>query len=135
MLGWVHVPQPPVEAVTASSILFLASELPKQRHGRAGLMERYPWIVAFTFELLRGFGFAGALREVGLPETDIPLALFTFNVGVEMGQLLFVGTVLLALVVLLRFPLRLPPWMHAAPAYGIGATAAFWWLQRIAALI
>jgi len=133
-LGWVHVPQPPVEAVIALSILFLASELAKQRHGHAGLIEHYPWIVAFTFGLLHGFGFAGALREVGLPENEIPLALLTFNVGVEIGQLLFVGTVLFALAALRRFSLRLPAWIHATPAYGIGTMAAFWWMQRMAPL-
>jgi hydrogenase/urease accessory protein HupE len=133
-LGWVHVPQPPVEAVIALSILFLASELAKQRRGYAGLMERYPWIVAFTFGLLHGFGFAGALREVGLPESDIPLAMFTFNVGVELGQLMFVGTVLLAMAALRRFLSRVPAWVHAMPAYGIGTMAAFWWLQRMAPL-
>jgi hypothetical protein len=134
-LGWVHVPQPPVEAVIALSILFLASELAKQRQGHAGLIELYPWMVAFTFGLLHGFGFAGALREVGLPENEIPLALFTFNVGVEIGQLLFVGSVLLAFNALGHFFLRLPAWIHAAPAYGIGTMAAFWWLQRMAPLL
>jgi hydrogenase/urease accessory protein HupE len=133
-LGWVHVPQPPVEAVIALSILFLASELAKQRHGHRGLIEHYPWIVAFTFGLLHGFGFAGALREVGLPENEIPFALLTFNVGVEIGQLLFVGTVLLALAALRRLFLRVPAWIHATPAYGIGTMAACWWLQRMAPL-
>jgi hydrogenase/urease accessory protein HupE len=133
-LGWMRVSQPPVEAVIALSILFLASELAKQHRGDAGLMERYPWIVAFIFGLLHGFGFAGALREVGLPESDIPLALFTFNVGVELGQLLFVGTVLVALAVLRRFLTRVPPWMQAMPAYAIGTMASCWWLQRMAPL-
>jgi hydrogenase/urease accessory protein HupE len=133
-LGWVHVPQPPVEAVIALSIVFLARELARQRHGRAGLVERYPWIVAFIFGLLHGFGFAGALREVGLPQTEIPLALFTFNIGVELGQLMFVGAVLMALAALRRILLRLPAWMYAAPAYGIGSMATFWWLQRMAPL-
>jgi hydrogenase/urease accessory protein HupE len=133
-LGWVHVPQPPVEAVIALSILFLASELAKQRLGHVGLMELYPWIVSFTFGLLHGFGFAGALREVGLPESDIPLALFTFNVGVELGQLMFVGSVLLAMAALRRFLSRLPAWTRAMPAYGLGTMAAFWWLQRMAPL-
>ena len=118
----------------ALSILFLASELAKQRQGHAGLIEHYPRIVAFRFGLLHGFGFAGALREVGLPENEIPLALFTFNVGVEIGQLLFVGAVLLALAALRHFFLRLPAWIHAAPAYGIGTMAVFWWLQRMAPL-
>jgi hydrogenase/urease accessory protein HupE len=133
-LGWMRVAQPPVEAVIALSILFLASELAKRHRGDAGLMERYPWIVAFIFGLLHGFGFAGALREVGLPESDIPLALFTFNVGVELGQLLFVGTVLVALAVLRRFLTRVPAWMHAMPAYAIGTMASCWWLQRMATL-
>jgi hydrogenase/urease accessory protein HupE len=133
-LGWMRVSQPPVEAVIALSILFLASELAKRHRGDAGLMERYPWIVAFIFGLLHGFGFAGALREVGLPESDIPLALFTFNLGVELGQLLFVGTVLVALAVLRRFLIRLPLWMHKVPAYAIGTMASCWWLQRMATL-
>jgi hypothetical protein len=133
-LGWVQVPQAPVEAVIALSILFLASELAKQHDGHAGLMERYPWIVAFSFGLLHGFGFAGALREVGLPGSDIPLALFTFNAGVEIGQLLFVAIVLLAMAGLRRWSLWIPGWARAAPAYGIGAMAAFWWLQRMALL-
>ena len=83
---------------------------------------------------LHGFGFEGALREVGLPESDIPLALLTFNVGVELGQLMFVATVLLALAALRSFVSRLPAWAHAVSAYGIGAMAAFWWLQRMAPL-
>jgi HupE / UreJ protein len=134
-LGWLQVPQRPVEAVIALSILFLARELAKPRDGHIGLMERYPWMVAFSFGLLHGFGFAGALREVGLPVSDIPLALFTFNAGVEIGQLLFVGIVLLAIAGLRRFSPRIPSWTRAAPAYGIGTMAAFWWLQRMAALL
>jgi len=133
-LGWMRVAQPPVEAVIALSILFLASELAKQRRGDSGLMERWPWIVAFVFGLLHGFGFAGALREVGLPESDVPLALFTFNVGVEVGQLLFVSTILVAWAVLRRFLTRAPVWMHAMPAYAIGTMASCWWLQRMAPL-
>ena len=133
-LGWVRVQQAPVEAVIALSILFLASELAKQRDGEVGLMQRYPWIVAFTFGLLHGFGFAGALREIGLPESDVPLALFTFNLGVEIGQLVFVGAVLFLLAGLRRVKLEVPPWAAAAPAYGIGTIAAFWTLQRIAPL-
>jgi hydrogenase/urease accessory protein HupE len=134
-LGWIQLAQPPVEAVIALSILFLASELAKQHRGHAGLVERYPWVVAFTFGLLHGFGFAGALREVGLPESDIPLALFTFNIGVEIGQLLFVGLVVVAFAAMHRLLIRLPRWMHAIPAYAIGTMATFWWLQRMAPLL
>lgn len=133
-LGWVRIQQAPVEAVIALSILFLASELARQHRDEQGLMQRYPWIVAFTFGLLHGFGFAGALREIGLPESDVPLALFTFNVGVEIGQLLFVSAVLLAAAGLRRVKLRIPAWADAVPAYGIGTLAVFWTLQRIAPL-
>ncbi len=86
-LGFVRVPPAPVEAVIALSIVFVAVEIGHSRQRRPGLTERAPWVVAFTFGLLHGFGFAGALSEIGLPQLDIPLALFSFNVGVEIGQL------------------------------------------------
>ncbi len=93
-LGFVHVPPAPVEAVIALSILFLASELARRgTTARADLTERFPWVVAFSFGLLHGFGFAGALSEVGVPTQAVPLALLFFNVGVEIGQLLFIGAV------------------------------------------
>lgn len=133
-MGWLQVPQSAVEAVIALSILFLATELVKQPDGRAGLMQRYPWTVAFMFGLLHGLGFAGALREVGLPEGEIPLALLTFNVGVEIGQLMFVGAVLAFRAALQRLVQRAPSWVHALPAYGIGIMAAFWWIERMAPL-
>ncbi|MGA8965850.1 MAG: HupE/UreJ family protein, partial [Pseudolabrys sp.] len=93
-LGYVSLPQKPVEATIALSIAFVASELVKARSGERRLSEDYPWIVAFVFGLLHGFGFAGALRETGLPQTDISLALFTFNLGVEAGQLMFIAVAL-----------------------------------------
>jgi len=132
-LGFVRVPQAPVEAVIALSILFLATELVRQRHGETGLAERYPWLVALSFGLLHGFGFAGALSEVGLPQTDIPLALFSFNVGVEVGQLLFVGAALIMIRLLAHLRLDWPDWAKLVPAYSIGSLAAFWCIQRVAA--
>ncbi len=93
-LGFVHVPTAPVEAVIAVSIVFVAAEIIHARRGVIGLTARAPWIVAFTFGLLHGFGFAGALSAVGLPPAHIPVALLFFNVGVEIGQLLFIGAVL-----------------------------------------
>ena len=90
-LGFVHVPGPPVEAAIALSIVFVAAEVVRGLRGKPGLTARAPWVVAFAFGLLHGFGFAGALAEVGLPQKAIPIALFTFNVGVEIGQLLFVA--------------------------------------------
>ena len=134
-LGWVQVPQAPTEAVIALSILFLASELARQREARRGIMNGYPWLMSFLFGLLHGLGFAGALREVGLPEGDIPLALLSFNVGVEIGQLMFVGAVLLVFTALRSWLVRLAPWARALPAYGIGTMAAYWWMQRMAPLL
>ena len=93
-LGWVDVPGPPVEAIIALSIVFVASEVVHGLQGRPGLTARAPWVVAFSFGLLHGLGFAGALAEVGLPTDAIPIALLTFNVGVEIGQLLFVFAIL-----------------------------------------
>jgi hydrogenase/urease accessory protein HupE len=136
-LGWVHVPQPPVEACIALSILFVAREIVQARRGHPGLTARWPWVVSFTFGLMHGFGFAGALAEVGLPQSSIPIALLFFNVGVEIGQLLFVGVVLSLLAVGRRAvrPLRLPQptWLWRIPPYAIGALASFWLVQRVAA--
>jgi hydrogenase/urease accessory protein HupE len=135
--GFIHVPGPPVEAAIALSIVFVASEIVHGRQGRAGLTERYPWIVAFTFGLLHGFGFASALNEVGLPQSAIPLALLFFNIGVEVGQLLFIASVfvLLALARRARDGLGVRPqvWMPYLAPYAIGGMAMFWVIQRIAA--
>ena len=134
-LNVVRVPGPPVEATIALSIVFVAAEILRQRQGHEGLAVRKPWVIAFSFGLLHGLGFAGALAEVGLPQNSIPLALLCFNVGVEIGQLLFITAVLsLAALVkrLLRGPLD-PRWTVVAPAYAIGAVASYWVIQRAAA--
>ena len=130
-LGVMWVPGPPVEATIALSILFLASELVKVNRGQTSLTARYPWVVAFTFGLLHGFGFAGALGDVGLPQNEIPLALLMFNVGVELGQLLFIAAVLALLAVVRKVRTEWPDWAHQLPAYGIGSIAAFWFIERI----
>jgi hydrogenase/urease accessory protein HupE len=136
-LGWVHVPGPPVEAAIALSIMFVAAEIVHSRQGMNGLTERFPWIVAFTFGLLHGFGFASALSQVGLPQTAIPVALLFFNVGVEIGQLLFIAFVFaviaLARQLLRRFARPQPAWTWRVPPYAIGSVAAFWAIQRIVA--
>lgn len=132
-LGFVHVPAAPVEAVIALSIVFVASEILHSRAGRASLTARYPWVVAFTFGLLHGFGFAGALLELGLPQSAIPLALLFFNVGVEAGQLLFVGAVLVTLAIVRRSNVKWPAWSEAVPPYAIGSLAMFWVIQRLSA--
>jgi hydrogenase/urease accessory protein HupE len=130
-LGWVHVRQPPVEACIALSIVFVAREIVGMRRGRAGLTMQWPWLVSFTFGLMHGFGFAGALAEAGLPSRAIPVALLFFNVGVEIGQLLFVSAVLAGLVLVVRAPKIWPRWIEAFPAYAIGGVAMFWVIQRV----
>jgi hydrogenase/urease accessory protein HupE len=131
-LGWVHVPSAPVEAVIALSIGFVAAEIVRSRRGQPGLTERAPWLVAGVFGLLHGFGFAGALSDVGLPANDIPLALLFFNVGVEAGQLAFVA-VALGVIALLR-RIRLPDWTPHLPPYAIGSVAMYWVIERTAAI-
>jgi hydrogenase/urease accessory protein HupE len=133
-LGWVNVPSAPVEAAIALSIVFLACELLREPADRSDLAHRYPWVIAFAFGLLHGLGFAGALAEVGLPKGEIPLALFAFNLGVELGQLAFVAAVLaVGFVVLRLLSRRLVPLVARAMAYGIGGIAAFWTIERMAA--
>jgi hydrogenase/urease accessory protein HupE len=132
-LGIVHVPSRPVEAVIALSIVFVAAEIVQARRGRAGLAAQMPWIVAFIFGLLHGFGFAGALSEVGLPEGHIPVALLFFNLGVEVGQLLFVAAVLALVAGTRRIPMVWPRWAGLVPPYAIGSLAMFWVIQRVAA--
>ncbi len=99
--------------------------------GNLGLTARLPWIVAFTFGLLHGFGFAGALSEIGLPQSAIPLALFTFNVGVEIGQLLFVSAVLVLYAIARRIQPKPPEWAWRVPTYAIGGIAAYWMIERV----
>jgi hypothetical protein len=137
-LGFVRMPSAPVEAVIALSILFLATELARRRCGASdsstGLTERFPWFVAFSFGLLHGFGFAGALSDVGVPAHAVPLALLFFNVGVELGQLIFIAAVLGLGWIVTRAALRTPEWWPRAAAYGIGSVAAFWLIERTFAI-
>lgn len=137
-LGFVRVPPAPVEAVIALSIAFVAAEIVRSRQGRPGLTERAPWVVAFTFGLLHGFGFAGALSQIGLPQHDIPLALFCFNVGVEVGQLTFIAAVFAVVAVARHITRRVdlpqPVWAWRVVPYAIGGASAFWLIQRLANL-
>lgn len=130
-LGVVNMPGAPTEAVISLSILFLAVEIVHGREGRITLTEKVPWVVALTFGLVHGLGFAGALAEVGLPQQDIPLALLMFNVGVETGQLLFVAAVMLVITAIRRIPLRWPAQSWRLAPYVIGSVAAFWTVERI----
>ncbi|MFG6157621.1 HupE/UreJ family protein [Halomonas sp. 1390] len=134
-LGWLSLPSPPVEALIALSIVFLAYELTLPPEARDPLAQRFPWIVAFAFGLIHGLGFAGALRDIGLPEGDIPLALFAFNVGVEMGQILFIAVILVIGAAVRRlYPAirQQSAWLTRGSSYAIGSLAAFWVIERIA---
>ncbi|QBG48492.1 HupE/UreJ family protein [Verrucomicrobia bacterium S94] len=131
-LGFVHVPAPPVEAIIALSIVFVACEIIHGRQGRPGITEKSPWLVTLSFGLLHGLGFAGALSEIGLPQHAIPAALLFFNVGVEAGQLLFVAAVLSFLGVAQKFRLPIPAWSSWIPPYAIGTVAMFWVIERVA---
>ncbi len=134
-LGYVNVPGPPVEAIIALSIVFVAAEIIRGQQGKPGLTARWPWVVAFTFGLLHGLGFAGALAEVGLPQTSIPVALLTFNLGVEAGQLLFVAAMLAVFLVargvFSQLRTEFPSWAISVPAYAIGGIAVFWMVERV----
>ena len=139
-MGWVSLPMPPVEAVIALSVVFMAAEILKRGSGQTTLIQRAPWVVAFAFGLLHGLGFASALREIGLPDADIAIALVAFNLGVEAGQLAFVAVVLAvalcARFVVRRFrdrPLALETHIATGLAYVIGSTAAFWTVERVVA--
>jgi len=136
-LGWVHVPSPPVETAIALSIVFVAGEIIRARQGNAGLTQRYPWVVAFTFGLLHGLGFASALAEVGLPQLSIPIALLFFNVGVEIGQLMFIAAVLAVIAMARSVSHRIAPpppqWLWRIPPYAIGGSASYWVVERVTA--
>lgn len=128
-LGWLVLRSPPVEATIALSIVLVAREA---LHQEQTLARRFPALVAFLFGLMHGLGFAGALKEIGLPENHLPAALFTFNVGVELGQLLIVAVAWLIWLLASRIP-RLAP-ARTGLLYGIGTMAAYWSWERAVAI-
>jgi hydrogenase/urease accessory protein HupE len=136
-VGVIHVPRPPVEATIALSIVFVASEVIQQQRGREGLAAKKPWLIAFAFGLLHGLGFAGALAEIGLPANSIPLALLFFNIGVEIGQLLFIAAVFAATRLLFQAAASRIDLRRAAtvPAYAIGGVASYWVIERISGFV
>lgn len=129
-LGYASVPTNPLNAAIALSILFLGVEVVRLWQGQTSFTLRHPWIVAFAFGLLHGFGFASGLTTVGLPSGDIPLALLAFNVGVEIGQLAFVLIALLLKRALRILQINLPVWAHYVPGYLVGSLGAFWTIER-----
>jgi hydrogenase/urease accessory protein HupE len=130
-LGFIGLPGPPVEAVIALSIIFLAVELIHYYKGEKTLTANYPWVVAFTFGLLHGFGFAGALANIGLPQNSIPTALLFFNVGVEIGQIAFIICVLSFMWILKKTKITFPKWVRLTPVYAIGGIASYWFIERV----
>jgi len=130
-LDVIQVPSAPTEAIISLSILFLAAEIVHKRNGLVGVTERWPWVIAFLFGLFHGLGFAGALSEIGVPQAEVPLALLMFNVGVETGQLLFIGVVLSLIAILKRLPISAPQGAWRVLPYSIGGLAAFWTVDRV----
>jgi len=133
-LGYLQFPSAAIEALVALSILFVAVELTKNGRPDLTLAQRRPWLIAFLFGLLHGMAFAGVLADIGLPPGSAPEALLLFNVGVEIGQLLFIAVVLGMLAICRsvsqRREWRVPAWSAQAPAYAIGGLSAYWLIER-----
>jgi hypothetical protein len=134
-LGYASAPLPPLNAAIALSILFLGPEIVKRWRGETSVTIRRPWIVAFAFGLLHGFGFASGLTTMGLPQVEIPAALLSFNLGVEIGQVGFVGLIVLLERSFATLEIRWPRPVEALPAYAVGSLGAYWTIQRTLVLI
>ena len=135
VLGIFPVPNAPIEVLIALSIVFLAREIIMGQRGESTLVHTKPWIVAFVFGLFHGFGFAGALGELGLSDGDIPLALLFFNLGVEGGQIAFICVLIAINYVFNHFLSHLFLSLQRGLAYGLGAIATYWFIERLPALL
>jgi hydrogenase/urease accessory protein HupE len=134
-LGYASLPSPPLEAAIALSILFLGPEIVRVWRGETSFTIRHPWVVAFAFGLLHGFGFASVLTSAGLPPKDLPLALLSFNIGVEFGQLGFIALVLLVEGAFRVLNIHWPRWVQAMPGYVVGTLGAFWTIERVSLMV
>jgi hypothetical protein len=134
-LGYASAPLQPLNAAIALSILFLGPEIVRRWRGQTSFTIRHPWVVAFAFGLLHGFGFASGLTTMGLPQAEIPLALLLFNVGVEIGQLFFVGLIVGLERAFRTLEIRWPRFAEALPGYAVGSLGAYWTIQRTVLLI
>ena len=134
-LGFARVPELPLNAVIALSILFLGPEIVRVWRGQTSFTIQHPWVVAFAFGLLHGFGYASGLMAMGLPSNEIPLALLFFNVGVELGQLVFVILVLGLAQSFRALEIRWPRWAELVPGYAVGTLGALWFIERTAVLM
>jgi hydrogenase/urease accessory protein HupE len=133
-LGYAEVPILPLNAAIALSILFLGPEIVRSWRGETSFTIGHPWVVAFAFGLLHGFGFASALTSAGLPRHELPLALVSFNVGVELGQVGFIGIILALESSFHVLEVRWPRWVQVLPGYTVGSLGAFWTVQRLVLL-
>jgi hypothetical protein len=133
--GVAQVSAAPLNAAIALSILFLGPEIVRTWRGETSFTIRHPWVVAFAFGLLHGFGFASGLAQLGLPRSEVPLALLLFNVGVEMGQLAFVAVVLLLERSFRILEIRWPTLVERMPGYAVGTLGAYWTIQRALVLL
>jgi len=131
----VRVPEVPLNAAIALSILFLGPEIVRKWRGGTSLTIRHPWLVAFLFGLLHGIGFSSGLSLSGIPTAEIPHALLWFNIGVEAGQLAFVALVLALAWAVRTLQLDRPAWVGRIPGYAVGSFGAYWTLQRVAVLL
>jgi len=134
-LGYASAPLPPLNVAIALSIFYLGPEIIRKQRGKTSLTIEHPWLVAFVFGLLHGFGFASGLTSLGLPHTDIPFALLMFNLGVEFGQLCFVFIILALVHSFNRLEIVWPRWVAALPCYTVGSLGAYWTIQRAAILL
>jgi hydrogenase/urease accessory protein HupE len=134
-LGYASAPTVPLNAAIALSILCLGPEIVRARRGESSATIRHPWVVAFLFGLLHGFGFAGGLTSLGIPGSDIPTALLFFNLGVEAGQVSFIGLVILLEASFRALQIAWPHAVRALPGYAVGSLGAFWTIQRAAILV
>jgi hydrogenase/urease accessory protein HupE len=134
-LGYASAPIPPLNAAIALSILFLGPEIVRKWRGQTSFTIRHPWVVAFAFGLLHGFGFASGLTTMGLPQAEIPLALLLFNIGVEIGQVFFVAMIVALERAFRTLEIRWPRPVEALPGYAVGSLGAYWAIQRTLMLL
>jgi hypothetical protein len=134
-LGYANVPTQPLTAAIALSILFLGPEIVRVWRGETSFTIRHPWVVAFAFGLLHGFGFASGLSVTGMPRAELAPALLFFNVGVELGQLGFVALILILLQSFKKIELRWPRWVNVLPGYTVGSLGAYWTIQRVTIML
>lgn len=134
-LGIFQPARPPIEVAIAMSILFLAPEILRQRRGETSFTLRHPWVVAFAFGLLHGFGFSSVLIDAGLPRSEIPVALLSFNIGVEIGQLIFIAVLVLVWSLVRKLRIIWPQWSLQLPAYFVGTLGAFWTAKGISQMV